>query len=73
MTLLPFVRWGEETGQLADGLRTASEMFVLRLQMRAFLLRSISPPVVFIFVGMLVGFCVIALFMPLVSLIRGLT
>jgi general secretion pathway protein F len=73
MTLVPFVRWGEKTGKLSDGLRTASELFLLRLSMRAVLLRSIAPPVVFIFVGMMVGFFVISLFMPMVDLIQGLS
>jgi len=72
-TIAPFVRWGEQTGNLPDGLRAVSELFMERLQMRTLLLRSISPPVVFIFVGILIGFFVVALFVPLISLIQGLS
>lgn len=72
-SITPFVRWGEQTGNLAEGLRVVSEMFLQRLQMRTLLLSSISPPVVFIFVGLMIGVMVVALFMPMVSLIQGLS
>ncbi|MEO8494095.1 MAG: type II secretion system F family protein [Planctomycetota bacterium] len=72
-SITPFVRWGERTGQLPEALHAVSEMLLQRVQMRALLLRSIAPPVVFILVGILVGFMVISLFMPLVSLITGLS
>ncbi|MBC8353045.1 MAG: type II secretion system F family protein [Planctomycetes bacterium] len=72
-SITPFIRWGERTGKLPDALRAVTDMLLLRVQMRTVLLRSIAPPVVFILVGILVGFMVISLFMPLVSLITGLT
>lgn len=72
-TVIPFVRWGERTGQLPEALRAVTDMLLLRVQMRTMLLRSIGPPVVFIFVGLFVGFTIVALFLPLVSLIQGLS
>ncbi len=72
-SITPFVRWGERTGKLPEALRAITDMLLLRVQMRTLLLRSIAPPVVFILVGMMVGFIIIALFMPLVSLIQGLS
>jgi general secretion pathway protein F len=72
-SLIPLVRCGEKTGELADALRQASDMFIGRIRLRALLLRSISPPLVFIFVLLVMGFSVISLFMPLVSLISGLS
>ena len=72
-TMVPFVRWGETAGDLADGLRTISDILLERVYMRAALLRTVSPPVVFLFVGLMVGFVTVGLFMPLVSLIQGLT
>jgi type IV pilus assembly protein PilC len=72
-TMAPFVKWGEKSGELSDGLRAISEILLLRVSMRASLMRAVSPPVVFLFVGMIIGFVIIALFMPLVSLIQGLT
>jgi len=72
-SITPFVRWGERTGKLPEALRAITDMLLLRVQMRTLLLRSIAPPVVFILVGIFVGFMIISLFMPLVSLIQGLS
>jgi type II secretory pathway component PulF len=72
MTMAPFVKWGEQSGDMANGLRAISEILLTRVSMRAALMRTVSPPVVFIFVGLMVGFVVVALYMPLVSLISGL-
>jgi type II secretory pathway component PulF len=72
-SITPFVRWGERTGKMAEALRAVTDMLMLRVQMRTLLLRSITPPVVFILVGLLIAFTVISLFMPLVSLITGLS
>jgi type II secretory pathway component PulF len=71
-TLVPFVRWGERSGQLASGLRTASEMYEERLRLRVSLLRSVLPAVVFIFVSLAVALCVVALAVPMLSLINAL-
>ena len=72
-SITPFVRWGERTGKLPEALRAVTDMLLRRVQMRTLLLRSIAPPVAFILVGLLIGFMVISLFMPLVSLITGLS
>ena len=72
-SITPFIRWGERTGKLPEALRAVTDMLLLRVHMRTLLLRSIAPPVVFILVGLLVGFMIIAMFMPLISLIQGLS
>lgn len=72
-SMTPFIRWGERTGKLPEALRAVTEMLLLRVQLRTLLLRSIAPPVAFIVVGLLVGFMVVSLFFPLVSLIQGLS
>ena len=71
-SMVPFVRWGEATGQLPAALRNTSEMLLARLHSRAKVLYSVAPSLVFLLVGFAVGFTVIALFLPLVSLIQGL-
>ncbi len=71
-SLVPFVRSGEQHGDLPGALKLASQVFVERIGLRASLLSSISPPVIFVFVGLGIGFCVISLFMPLISIIGGL-
>ncbi|MDP6718889.1 MAG: type II secretion system F family protein [Pirellulaceae bacterium] len=72
-TLVPFVRSGEQHGDLAGALKLASQVFVERIGLRASLISSISPPVIFVFVALGIAFSVIALFMPLLALIVGLS
>ena len=72
-SLVPIVRWGERTGQLPEALRVAAEMFEGRLQMRAELVRTILPPLVFVAVAGGVLFLLASLFLPMISLIQGLS
>jgi type II secretory pathway component PulF len=72
-TLVPFVRSGEQHGDLAGALKLASQVFIERIGLRASLISSISPPIIFVFVGIGIAFCVISLFMPLITLIVGLS
>jgi len=71
-TLVPFVRSGEQHGDLAGALRMASRIFVERIGLRASLLSSVSPPIIFVFVVLGIGFSVISLFMPLMVTFTGL-
>lgn len=72
-TLAPLVRWGEKSGDLPDALRSASDLFRDRIQLRAMLLRSIAPPLVFVVIAAGVGYTILSLFLPLISLIQGLS
>ena len=71
--LVPLIRWGEETGTLADALGAGREMLEERVRMRSLLLQMALPPVLFIAIGCLVLFLVGAMFMPMLSLIQGLS
>jgi type IV pilus assembly protein PilC len=72
-SLIPLLRWGEKTGLLADAFRAGREMFEVRVRTRSLLLQSILPPMLFIALGFSVGFLIIALFMPMVSMVCGLS
>jgi type II secretory pathway component PulF len=72
-SLVPLLHWGEQTGVLADALAAGRAMFESRLRTRAWLLQSILPPIVFIAVGSCFLFVIGALFLPLVSMIQGLS
>ena len=41
-TIVPLIRWGEKSGDLPEALRSASDLFLDRIQLRAVLLRSIA-------------------------------
>jgi type II secretory pathway component PulF len=73
LALTPIVRWGEQSGQLDEAFRIACEMFERRLQMRAALVRSVVPPLVFVFVGTFAGLIITGLYMPMISMIQGLS
>jgi type II secretory pathway component PulF len=72
-SLVPIVRWGEQTGSLPEALATAAEMLEGRIQMRSSLLSTIMPPLAFVAIGSLAIGLVFGLFLPLVSLIQNLT
>jgi type II secretory pathway component PulF len=72
-SLIPLVRWGEQTGTLSEAFDTGRELLLRRVQIRAMLLKSILPPVLLIGIGCVVIFVVIGIFMPLVSMISGLS
>ena len=70
---LPIIRWGEDTGELSEAFAVIRDIFVRRVQRRSLMLQSILPPIMFVTAGSLVAFFVVALFMPLVSLISALS
>jgi type II secretory pathway component PulF len=70
---VPILRWGEQAGVLGEAARSLSELFADRVWARTAWLRTAAPPVIYIFVILSVGFAITSLFMPLVSLIQGLS
>lgn len=72
-TLAPLVRWGEQTGTLADAFNTARDMFHNRVRKRAVLLQTLLPPALFVAIGCCIVFVVVSLFIPLFNLIQGLS
>jgi len=72
-SLVPVIRWGERTGSLPESLATVRELLARRVRVRTLLLRSILPPMLFILIVSQVGGMVMALFLPLISLIQGLS
>jgi type II secretory pathway component PulF len=72
-TLVPLVRWGEDHGALPESLDSAAEMFETRIRMRAALVESILPPIVFVVIGLGTFSLATAIMLPLVNLIRDLS
>ncbi len=72
-SLGPLLGWGERSGQLAEALRVAGDMFEGRVRLRAELLRSILPFVVFVGIAMVALFSLVALYAPMLSLLQGLS
>jgi type IV pilus assembly protein PilC len=78
-TMVPeVVSWmiglGEKRGSLASTLHQVAEMYRRQVEMRANLLKSILPPFLIILVaGIIMGLFVLALMLPLLGLMEGLS
>jgi type II secretory pathway component PulF len=72
LSIVPLVRWGEQTGSLADGLRSAAEMLEGRLRLKSLLLIQIFPPLIFILVAALVLSFISVVAGTMLTLLRGL-
>jgi type II secretory pathway component PulF len=73
LSIVPLVRWGERHGELAEGLRAAAQMIEGRMNVRTDVLLQVIPPVLLIFVGAMALSMTVGLFLPLISLIQGLS
>jgi type II secretory pathway component PulF len=72
-SLIPLVEWGEQSGALGESFRVGREMFERRVRMRAALIQFIVPPLLFIWIGCTVLFVVVAVCIPMVSLLGALS
>lgn len=73
VSLVPLIRWGEKVDLLDEAFLTGKELFDRRARIRAVMLHSILPPILFIAIAAGVAMIVVALFSPMVSLISGLS
>lgn len=67
-SFLPFVRWGEASNSLGEAFDSLADMFEERVRVRSALIRALVPPLVFIFVALVIGWAIFSLFMPTFSL-----
>ncbi len=72
-SLIPMIQWGQQAPALADAFRAAAEMFEGRVRSQGTLLETMLLPIMFLAIVIFVGFFVIAMFLPLISLITRLS
>jgi type IV pilus assembly protein PilC len=72
-SLIPVVQWGQQAPALPDAFRAAAEMFEGRVRSQGTLLEAMLLPIMFLGVLIFVGFFVVAMFLPLISLITCLS
>lgn len=72
-SLIPMIQWGQRAPALPDAFRAAAEMFEGRVRSQGTLLETMLLPIVFLAVLIFVGFFVIAMFMPLISVVMVLS
>lgn len=73
LPLVPLIRWGEQVGLLNEAFATGKELFDRWVRIRALMLHSILPPLLFVAIAAGVLLAVVALFSPLTSLISSLS
>lgn len=72
-TLQPLVNWALRTRSLSEAFQAAAEVFEARTRVNVLLLEALLPPVMFVVIATMAGIAMVALFMPLISLIQKLT
>jgi type II secretory pathway component PulF len=72
-SLTALVGWGEVHDSLPAALRQATQTFEEELDAYASFLSRVVPPILFVSVMVVLGFIVMALFVPLVDLINNLS
>ena len=72
-SLIPLIEWGQRTNLLPEAFHSATEMFAARTRNQGELLETVLLPIAFLAVAGFVGFFVLALFLPMVSLIQCLS
>lgn len=72
-SLIPIIQWGERAPALPDAFHAAAEMFEGRMRSQSSLLETLMLPIMLMLIGLFVAFFVIAMFLPLISLICKLS
>lgn len=72
-TLIPLVAWGQQNGTLPEAFRTAAETFRGRAESQVWFLSVMLLPCVFLIVVIAIPVLVVALLLPLVSLVTSLS
>ncbi len=73
LSVVPLVRWGEQTGLLGESLTSAAEMLEGRLRLRSHLLVQILPPLILVFDAILILSFISLVFGTTFVLIQGLS
>lgn len=71
--VISMIQVGEETGQLPDMLTKVADVYEEEVDVTVAGLTSLLEPVMIVFLAFIVGTIVIALFLPLISIIQELT
>ena len=66
-SLTALVAWGQQKNCLAEAFRAAAEAFEARTNSQSALLNMLVLPVIYLIIVTFVGFTIIALMMPLIS------
>lgn len=71
--VLPVFRWTDRRSLFIEALHGASDIYAARAQMNSGLLAVVLEPLVIVGIGLTVGIIVLALFLPLINLLKDLS
>jgi len=71
--MIPLIDWGQRAPAMADAFRASAEMFEGRVQTQGIFLETILLPIAFLVIALFIGFVLLAMFLPMISLIQQLT
>jgi len=72
-SMIPLVDWGQRASAMGDAFRASAEVFAGRIQTQGIFLETILLPLTFLVIALFIGFFIVAMFLPLISLIQALT
>jgi type II secretory pathway component PulF len=72
-SLIPMIQWGQRAPALPDAFRAAAEMFEGRVQSHGTLLEAVLLPIVFMVITGCAGVFIVAMFLPMISLVQKLS
>jgi general secretion pathway protein F len=72
-SMIPLIEWGQGSAALPDAFRSIAEMFEGRVQSQGSLLQIILLPLMFLMIVTFVGLFTIAMFLPMINLIKHLS
>jgi type II secretory pathway component PulF len=72
-TVMSIFRWQSNPKALADGLRSAGELFAVQARVQSNIVGVFIQPLLLVFVVVLIGLFVIGMFMPLIKLLNELS
>jgi type II secretory pathway component PulF len=72
-SMMPLIEWGQRAPALPDAFGAAAEMFEGRVRSQSPLFEAIVLPVMFLVIVSFAGMFVLAMMLPLISLIQKLS
>lgn len=71
--MIPLLHWGQNASAPADAFRAAAEMFEGRVHTQGILMETALLPITFLLIAAFVMLFLVAIYLPLISLIEALT
>jgi type II secretory pathway component PulF len=72
-SMMPLLDWGQRASAMGDAFRASAEMLHGRVQTQGIFLDTVLLPITFLLIALFIGFFIVAMFLPMISLVQVLT